>query len=98
MDQADNRMYTPYSYQEAGFNAFFMRSIASNPAAVALNTQQPPTTGQPNTINYDNTQAAGAMGDTFMVGQHVRIDGSSGRISTLDDGGNETSRLGDLGD
>ena len=82
-----------YTYESAGFSPFLDRSIDSD-ATLTLATAQPAPVRQ---IQYDQTQQTGAMGDYIRIGK-ILVDGRNGRISVLDDNGNETTRIGDLGE
>lgn len=90
----DNRAgNVPYTYADAGFNGFLHRSIDTLPAGnlrdVALRATQ-----MPRTINFDQQQVGGALGNVIKVGS-ITIDGTNGRISVYD-GTNEVVRIGEL--
>ena len=83
------------TYTGAGFNRFFRRSIGSDPSTTSLRTL--PSTGGSRQLNFDNQQISGALGDILRLGR-ISLDGKIGRLSVLDERGNEVLRLGDLGD
>ena len=86
-----------YTYEDAGFNGFMRRSIASNPTSLTLADIGGRSNSQE--INFDDIQTSGAIGDKFKVGKGVVLHGDIGRISTHNvNTGDETTRLGDLGD
>jgi len=69
---------SPYTYLSAGFNRFFMRSIASNPANGTLLHMS--NNSNANTLNFDQLQTGGSLGDKIQVGG-ITIDGTKRRIS-----------------
>lgn len=81
-----------YDYTTAGFDGFLSRSI-DDLSQINLGSQGPVSTAQA----FDRTQVSGAIGDSFQVGR-ITIDGVSGRISILDENGNEVIRIGELDD
>lgn len=95
----DNRRNPPYTYKEAGFNGFMRRSIGSSQASSLRQASTDFRKVNNQTINFDQQQTSGALGDVIQVGQGVKIDGggNTGRISVYD-GNTEVVRIGDLGD
>ena len=83
------------TYTGAGFNRFFRRSIGSDPSTTSLRTL--PSVGGSRQLNFDNQQISGALGDILRLGR-INLDGKIGRLSVLDERGNEVLRLGELGD
>lgn len=85
-----------YSYTDAGFNGFMQRSIASNVNIGTLG-QSKRNSSSNNSLNFDNLQVSGNLGDTIEVG-NILIDGSvgDGRIDGRDKNGTPTWRLGDI--
>lgn len=83
-----------YDYNSAGFDDFLSRSIGT--AQVGTYTLGNMSGGSgSNAINFDQASVSGSMGDTITVGKII-IDGVNGRISVMDDAGNEVVRLGEL--
>ena len=70
-----------YTYEQAGFNAFLLRSMKSNPGARTLASGV--SQGSSN-IAFDRLQAEGMLGDKIQVGRLV-LDGVSGRMIVLDE-------------
>ncbi len=70
-----------YTYEQAGFNAFLLRSMKSNPGARTLAGGV--SRGSSN-IAFDRLQAEGMLGDKIQVGRLV-LDGVSGRMIVLDE-------------
>lgn len=83
-----------YTYTQAGFNRFFRRSFGTSPVATDLNTMA--KAGGNRQLKFDQQQVSGPLGDALAVGR-IKIDGKTGRISVMDERGNEVLRLGDLG-
>jgi hypothetical protein len=81
-----------YDYVEAGFDGFLSRSI-DDVSQVNLDSGGP----RPMTQAYDRMQVSGQLGDSFQVGK-IQIDGVRGRLSIVDDNGNEVVRIGELDD
>lgn len=90
---ADANPYTKvHDYESAGFNGFFRRSLGSNPGATTLRALNGASS---RTLNFDNQQVSGSLGDTLRVGV-IYLDGKSGRFKIVDDQTNEVVRLGDV--
>lgn len=87
-----------FDYGQAGFDAFLNRSIdtQNNGSANPYSTLSlvPPIQGGQQ-LNYDQMHVTGSLGDSLQIG-NITLDGSTGRISITDDGGNEIVRLGVL--
>lgn len=85
-------------YSSVGYNSFLSKSIdvqgqmKPDPTQVTLNTPQQYSN---NAINYDFSQTSGSLGDIISIGS-IRLDGSSGKISFIDEFGNEALILGNL--
>lgn len=85
-----------YTYKDAGFNGFMLRSMKSNPLAQTIRGGVSAGTGKP--MAFDRMQLAGGMGDSFRLGR-LLFNGSAGRIVVLDENGtNEVGWIGDLTD
>ena len=85
----------PFTYQDAGFNRFFRRTLTSNPQAASLRSSGGAVSS--NQLNFDELQVSGSLGDILKVGR-IALDGKIGRLSVADELNNEVLRLGDLGD
>lgn len=83
----------PFTYQDAGFNRFFRRTLTSNPQAASLRSSGGAVSS--NQLNFDELQVSGSVGDTLKVGL-ISLQGKIGRISLNDELGTETLRLGNL--
>lgn len=74
-----------YSYETAGFDGFFNRSIDR---AAQVNLSSPGV--QSSQIAYDRVQVSGMLGDTLQVGNvHINKDNI-----TLNDGSNDRLLIG----
>lgn len=83
-----------YTYEDAGFNTFLLRSMKSNPGAQTVRGGISMGTGK--TIAFDRQAVAGSMGDQYSMGRLV-FDGLAGRIKVLDKTKTiETGWMGDL--
>lgn len=82
-----------YTYQNAGFNAFMLRSMKSNPGAQTVAGGISRGNGGP--LAFDRTQIEGMLGDKLKVGRIV-LDGQKGRMIVLDE--QETTENGWVGD
>lgn len=89
MQPQDNK----YTYADAGFNGFLLRSRKSNP--MANNVSDSISTGTGSPISFDRIQAQGALGGKLTLGRLV-LDGIAGRIVTQDQTGTDTGWIGDL--
>lgn len=78
-----------HDYERAGFDAFLTRSIDGPLANLTSTPAGPP----PRQIDFDRQQVNGVLGDTFKVGESVRVNGSDGNI-ILNDGENDRLLLG----
>lgn len=86
-----------YTYEQAGFNSFMLRSMKSNGAAQTLRSGISAGSGSP--IAFDRQQLSGPMGDKLPVGKRLVLDGSKGRMIVKDESGNEeTGWVGNLVD
>lgn len=85
-----------YTYQNAGFNGFLRRTIASDPNMMTLNQMKRSTVGN-NSINFDQMQVSGNLGDTVEVGK-LLLNGASGDgyLAGRDDTQTQVWRTGDL--
>lgn len=83
----------PYTYESAGFTPFFNRRLGSMnvPTLGTISSQS-----GAKMINYDHTQASGALGDKFAVGKGVVIDGPNHRVVILDESGIEVGWIGNI--
>lgn len=83
-----------YTYEEAGFNSFMLRSMKSNPGAQTLRGGISKGTGRP--IAFDRQSIEGMIGDKLKLGRLV-LNGPEGRIAVLDRMEiNEVGWMGDL--
>lgn len=86
-----------YTYTQAGFNGFFRRTLSSSSTMDRLSSRISGG-GVSRTLNFDQMQVSGSMGDKFRIGSgdtRIEFDGPGLRISFIQ-GGNEVGRLGDL--
>lgn len=84
-----------YTYRDAGFNSFLLRSLKSNRSATSLS--EGISIGSTN-ISFDKLQVEGSLGDKFDVGT-ILIDGRRGRIDMRTSDLSDTLiRLGELDD
>jgi len=81
-----------YNYESAGFDGFLSRSI-DNLSRTNLAAQGPTSTA----IRYDSAQVSGMLGNTLVIGK-ILLDGVTGRITVVDDNGNEMVKLGNIDD
>lgn len=81
-----------YTYEDAGFNGFFRRTLASNPTASTLRTLGPSGNRE---IRFDQSQVSGSMGDKFTIGSIV-INGVDGRIEVKDPTGKDVGWIGNI--
>ena len=65
-----------YTYEDAGFNGFFRRTIASDPTDVRLGSLSRRGLTM---LNFDNVQTSGSLGDSLTIG-NITLDGRNGRI------------------
>lgn len=82
-----------YTYQNAGFNAFMLRSMKSNPGAQTVAGGI--SSGNGGAFAFDRQQIEGMLGDKLKVGRLV-LDGQKGRLIVLDTA--ETTENGWVGD
>lgn len=92
------KSYYADDYSALGFNSFLSKSIDVQGQVVPDPTQV--TLGSPkqysnNSINYDFSQTSGSLGDIIRIGS-INLDGRRGRISFIDEFGNEALILGNL--
>lgn len=84
-----------YSYEDAGYNGFFRRSIASSPTERTLNMVGINRSHNSREINFDESAASGSIGDNIRAGR-VNINGPGGNINIQDTEGVEVTRIGDM--
>ncbi len=82
-----------YTYENAGFNAFMLRSMKSNPGAQTVRGGI--SRGNGGNLAFDRQQVEGMLGDKLKVGRLV-LDGRAGRMAVLDE--TETIETGWVGD
>ena len=82
------------SYEDAGYNRFFRRTVASNPTEDNLKNVGVNRSYQPQQINFDGIQASGSLGDVFRVGPAIELNGPQEKISIRDPERNEVIRIG----
>jgi hypothetical protein len=87
---------TVHTYESAGFNGFFRRSIGSPGGLTTLRALSSGSSSS-RQLNFDDQQISGAMGDALRIGT-IYLDGKTGRIKIHDEQGNEVVRLGDIDD
>lgn len=86
----------PYTYKDAGFSAFYRRSIGNPERAVtSLKDYARTATQQTRTINFDQQPVSGNLSGVTKVGENIKLDGTRGRISVYDEG-DEVVALGDI--
>lgn len=84
-----------YTYQNAGFSNFMLRSLKSNPGAQNVNGGV--SIGSGSAVAFDRQSVEGAIGDTLAVGRRLNLDGRLGRIIIKDAAGStEVGWVGDL--
>jgi hypothetical protein len=81
-----------HDYESAGFNGFFRRSLGSHPDATTLRQLNTRAT---RSLNFDDQQISGSLGDTLRVGA-VTVEGKVGRVVVHDEQNNEVVELGDI--
>lgn len=82
-----------YTYENAGFNGFMLRSLKSNPGAV--NVQGGISTGSGKPVNVDLQSMFGSLGNKITMGRLI-LDGVNGRVIPLDENGEETGWIGNI--
>lgn len=83
-----------YTYENAGFSGFMLRSLKSNPGAQTLRGSV--SMGTPNGFAFDRKMVDGQLGDIVQVGRLI-LDGVAGRMRVLDEARTtETGWVGDL--
>lgn len=83
-------------YTNAGFNAFFSRSIGSFSSAQSLpGISVTQTQGNSREVNYDNSPTTGSLGSKVQIGDSIILDGNNKKISVVS-GTNEVVRIGEL--
>lgn len=87
-----------YTYENAGYNGFFRRTIASNPTETNLKNVGVNRAYNPAEVNFDERQASGSLGNIIQVGPQIEINGPSVRISLKDTEGQEVGRFGNMED
>lgn len=66
------------TYEDSGYNRFLIRSIASNSGSRVLSDMSR-ARSQVSSLNFDNLQVSGSLGDTITVGR-IELDGVNGVI------------------
>lgn len=84
------------SYENAGYNRFFRRTLNSNASERSLKNVGSARMYQPQDLNFDSRQTSGSLGDVIRVGSAIELNGQSERISIKDREGNEVTRIGDM--
>ena len=82
-----------YTYENAGFSNFLIRSLKSNPGAQTLAGGI--SRGNAGAFAFDRNQIEGMLGDKLKIGRIV-LDGQKGRMIVLDEA--ETTENGWVGD
>jgi hypothetical protein len=83
-----------YDYTNAGFDPFLTRSIDT---IGAPNLQLTGDAAPSQELNYDQSQTSGSLGSALQIG-NIILDGTTGRISIIDENGNTVVEIGDIGD
>jgi hypothetical protein len=87
-----------YTYEDAGFNAFMLRSLKSNPGAQNVMGGISSGVGSGGSIAFDRQSVEGMLGDKLTIGRII-LDGVAGRMIVLDTARTtETGWVGDLTD
>lgn len=81
-----------YSYIDAGFSPFLIRSIDDSGQT---NLGQVEAIQVNRELNYDQSPTTGQLGAITRIGNIV-LDGVKGRITILDDNQNEVVWIGDI--
>lgn len=84
---------TKYTYENAGFSSFLLRSLKSNPGAQTVRGGI--SMGSGDAIQFDRQAIGGSMADAVKMGRLV-FDGLNGRIKVLDK--TQTTETGWMGD
>lgn len=84
-----------YTYENAGFNAFMLRSMKSNPGAQTVRGGISMGTRQGGPMAFDRQAIEGMFGDKVKIGRLI-LDGVAGRLITLDS--TESVEIGWVGD
>lgn len=87
----DAPQQSDYTYEDAGYNGFFQRSIGSVAQAQTLSSVPSGGSGN-NVLNFDQLQVNGSVGDTLRVGK-ILINGGEGNI-IVNDGQNDIMLMG----
>lgn len=82
-----------YTYENAGFNNFLLRSLKSNPSARTVKAGVSPGAGA--NLAFDRMHIGGSMGDRVRFGRLVAA-GELGRFIVMDK--TETVEVGWIGD
>lgn len=82
------------SYEDAGYNRFFRRTIASNPTETTLSNVGKNRSFQNQELKFDQRQTSGSLGDIVRVGESIELNGPAERISLRDKERQEVIRLG----
>lgn len=80
-----------YTYENAGFNNFLLRSLKSNPSARTVKAGVSPGAG--GNIAFDRMHIGGSIGDTVTFGR-IAVDGAHGNLLFHDERGTEAAILG----
>jgi hypothetical protein len=80
-----------YSYEDAGYNGFYRRSLASDPSERVLSAR---TNSGRQVLDFDQLQVGGRLGDTLQVGNLLYLDGKEGRFEVRNEQGDVIGYLG----
>ena len=84
-----------YTYENAGFNAFMLRSLKSNAGAQTVRGGISMGSNRGGPMAFDRQSVEGMLGDKLKIGRLI-LDGRAGRLITLDQ--TETVEIGWVGD
>lgn len=87
--------FNPHTYRDAGYNRFFSRSINSLMDVSSLSRISNQGGGNNRTLNFDQLQVSGGLGDTLRIGR-IFINGAKGQIQLHSESGEEVLRLGEI--
>lgn len=84
------------SYEDAGYNRFFRRTLSSNATETNLKNLGANRQYQPQDLNFDGRQTSGSLGDIFRVGQQIEINGPRVGVIVKDIEGVDVGIFGDI--
>lgn len=81
------------TYQDAGYNSFFRRTLSSNPNESSLANAGFASPRRSSELNFDDAQTSGSLGTIIQLGPNVEINGPETRMAMYENGV-EVLRLG----